>query len=152
MAAGAAALPALSRNARAQTYPARPVRVVVPFPAGGPADILARLMGQWLSERLGQQFVIDNRPGAGVHDAAECWPWKIRPLAHHQFKEACENGRKRETEHERFSGRQKIPELIKMVLSFDQKKAVVGNGGEPKPPSQNAKDDPPSVCCSSVAV
>jgi len=64
LAAGVAALPALSRVAQAQSYPTRLVRVVVPFPAGGPADILARLMGQWLSERLGQPFVIDNRPGA----------------------------------------------------------------------------------------
>src|SRR5262245_24843718 len=64
LAAGVAALPALSRVAQAQSYPTRVVRVVVPFPASGPADILARLMGQWLSERLGQPFVIDNRPGA----------------------------------------------------------------------------------------
>jgi tripartite-type tricarboxylate transporter receptor subunit TctC len=65
MAAGAAALPAVSRIARAQTYPARPVRIIVGYPAGGGADINARLMGQWLSERLGQAFVIENRPGAG---------------------------------------------------------------------------------------
>ena len=65
LAAGAAALPAMSRVAMAQAYPTRPVRVIVPFPAGGPGDIHARLMGQWLSERLGQQFVIDNRPGGG---------------------------------------------------------------------------------------
>jgi tripartite-type tricarboxylate transporter receptor subunit TctC len=64
MAAGAAALPAVSRIARAQTYPARPVRIIVGYPAGGGADINARLMGQWLSERLGQQFIIENRPGA----------------------------------------------------------------------------------------
>jgi tripartite-type tricarboxylate transporter receptor subunit TctC len=65
LAAGAAALPAVSRFARAQAYPTRPVRIVVTFPAGSTSDILARLMGQWLSERLGQPFVIENRPGAG---------------------------------------------------------------------------------------
>src|SRR5947209_8972902 len=65
LAAGAAALPAVSRLARAQTYPLRPVRLISPFPAGGGNDILARLMGQWLSERLGQPFVVENRPGSG---------------------------------------------------------------------------------------
>jgi tripartite-type tricarboxylate transporter receptor subunit TctC len=66
MAAGAAALPALSRIARAQAYPTRPVRVIVPFAPAGTTDIAARLMGQWLSERLGEQFVIENRPGAST--------------------------------------------------------------------------------------
>src|SRR5262245_21215281 len=62
--AGAVALPAVSRIARAQAYPTRPVRFVPGYPAGGPAAIRARLIGQWVSERLGQPFVIDNRPGA----------------------------------------------------------------------------------------
>src|SRR5262249_37304513 len=68
---GCAALPVVSRIARAQTYPTRPVRIVVGFPAGGTTDVIARLMGQWLSERLGQQFVIENRPGAAGNIAAE---------------------------------------------------------------------------------
>jgi tripartite-type tricarboxylate transporter receptor subunit TctC len=69
--AGVAALPALSCIARAQTYPVRPVRLIVGFAAGGASDIQARLIGQWLSERLGQQFVIENRPGAGGTLATE---------------------------------------------------------------------------------
>jgi tripartite-type tricarboxylate transporter receptor subunit TctC len=71
LAAGAAALPALARVAGAQAYPSRPVRIIVGFAAGGQIDIIARLIGQWLSERLGQQFVIDNRPGASSNIAAE---------------------------------------------------------------------------------
>src|SRR5260221_11309280 len=65
LAAGAAALAALSRIANAQSYPTRPVRIVVGFTAGGSTDIGARLIGQWLQERLGQSFVIEKRPGAG---------------------------------------------------------------------------------------
>jgi tripartite-type tricarboxylate transporter receptor subunit TctC len=71
LAAGAAALSAGSRLVRAQTYPSRPVRIIVPTAPAGAGDILARLMGQWLSERLGQQFIIDNRPGAGSNIATE---------------------------------------------------------------------------------
>jgi len=69
LAASAAALPAVSRIAWAQTYPNRPVRVIVGFASGGAADIMARLVGQWL--RLGQPFVIDNRPGGGGNIATE---------------------------------------------------------------------------------
>src|SRR5690242_18518405 len=71
LAAGALALATLSRFARAQTYPSRPVRSIVGFAAGGPNDILARLIGQWLSQRLGQPFVVENRPGAGSNIATE---------------------------------------------------------------------------------
>jgi len=67
LAASAPALPAVSRLARAQTYPVRPVRLVVGVPPGGTFDIVARLIGQWLSERFGQQFIIENRPGAGTN-------------------------------------------------------------------------------------
>jgi tripartite-type tricarboxylate transporter receptor subunit TctC len=71
LAAGSAALPALSRIAKAQTYPARSVRIVVGWPAGGVADIVARIMGQWLSERLNQPFLIENRPGASGNIGTE---------------------------------------------------------------------------------
>ena len=71
LAAGAAALPTVSRVTWAQTYPSRPVHIVVGFTAGGTGDITARLIGQWLSEQLGQQFVIDNRPGGGGYIGTE---------------------------------------------------------------------------------
>src|SRR5262249_20169605 len=71
LAAGAAAFPALLHIARARTYPTRPVRIVVSFPAGGGSDITARLMGQWLSQRLGQQFIVENRSGAGGNIGTE---------------------------------------------------------------------------------
>jgi tripartite-type tricarboxylate transporter receptor subunit TctC len=71
LAAGAAALPAVSRIAKAQAYPTRPVRIIVTFLAGGTNDIVARLIGQWLSERLGQPFVIENRAGAGGNIGTE---------------------------------------------------------------------------------
>ena len=69
--AGAAALPAFARDALAQSYPSRPVRWIVGFAPGGGNDIVARLMGQWLSERLGQPFIVDNRPGGGANIATE---------------------------------------------------------------------------------
>jgi tripartite-type tricarboxylate transporter receptor subunit TctC len=71
LAAGAVALPAVSRVARAQAYPSRSVRIIVPFPAGQATDTIARLTGQWLSERLGQPFVIENRTGAGGNIGTE---------------------------------------------------------------------------------
>src|SRR5262245_51233174 len=71
LAAGAAALPAMPRIARAQSYPSRPVRIIAAFAAGGGVDITARLIGEWLSERLGQSFVTENRPGAGGNIGTE---------------------------------------------------------------------------------
>jgi tripartite-type tricarboxylate transporter receptor subunit TctC len=71
LAAGAAALPAVARIARAQAYPTQPVRIIVPFALGGASDIMARLIGQWLSERLGQRFVAENRPGTGSNIGTE---------------------------------------------------------------------------------
>src|SRR5262249_3497475 len=69
--AGAVALPGVAHFAWAQTYPTRPVRIIVPYPPGGAPDIVARLMGQWISDRLGQQFIIENRPGAGGNIGTE---------------------------------------------------------------------------------
>src|SRR5215470_17623760 len=71
LAAGAAALPAVTHVARAQAYPSRPVRVIVPFTPAGDTDLVARVMGQWLSERVGQQFIVENRPGAGTNIGTE---------------------------------------------------------------------------------
>jgi tripartite-type tricarboxylate transporter receptor subunit TctC len=71
LAVGAAALPAVPRVARAQAYPSRPVRIVVGFPAGGATDIMARLMGEWLTQRLGQQFIVENKPGASGNIGTE---------------------------------------------------------------------------------
>jgi tripartite-type tricarboxylate transporter receptor subunit TctC len=71
LAAGAAALPAMPHVARAQAYPSKPVRLILGYAAGGAADIIARLSGQWLSERLGQPFIIESRPGAGTNIGAE---------------------------------------------------------------------------------
>jgi tripartite-type tricarboxylate transporter receptor subunit TctC len=71
LAAGSGALPVLSRTARAQAYPSRPVHIIVPYAAAGPNDIVARVVSQWLSERLGQPFVIENRPGAGTNIGTE---------------------------------------------------------------------------------
>ena len=71
LAAGAVALSAMSRIARAQAYPTWPVRLIIGYPPGGAADITARLIGQWLSERLGQPFIIESRPGGGTNIATE---------------------------------------------------------------------------------
>jgi tripartite-type tricarboxylate transporter receptor subunit TctC len=71
LAAGVAAQPVVSRIAKAQAYPTRPVHIVVPYPAGGSPDIVGRLIGQWLSEQLNQQFVVDNRPGAASNIGTE---------------------------------------------------------------------------------
>jgi tripartite-type tricarboxylate transporter receptor subunit TctC len=71
LAAAAVALPAISRFARAQTYPARPVHIILGFPAGGSSDVIGRVVAQWMSERLGEPFVFDNRPGAGSNIGTE---------------------------------------------------------------------------------
>jgi tripartite-type tricarboxylate transporter receptor subunit TctC len=71
LAAGVVALPAKSRLAFAQDYPTRPVRLVIGFAAGGAPDVVARLLAQWLSQRLGQSFLVENRPGAGTNIATE---------------------------------------------------------------------------------
>src|SRR5262245_63992853 len=71
LAACAAALPAVARSASAQSYPTRPVRILLGFPAGGSTDLVARIMAAWLSERLGQSFVVENKPGAGTNLAAQ---------------------------------------------------------------------------------
>src|SRR5258708_20960845 len=87
LAASAAALAALPRTARAENYPARPVRLIVGYPAGGSTDLVARIIGAWLSDRLGPSFVVANRPGAGTNIAgqaagaspADCYPLPFPP-------------------------------------------------------------------------
>lgn len=79
-AAGAPALPAVSRVARAQAYPMRTVRIIVGAAPGGSQDIAARLIGPWLSERLGRQFIVENRTGGGINGATEAVV-KARPSA-----------------------------------------------------------------------
>jgi tripartite-type tricarboxylate transporter receptor subunit TctC len=81
LAAGAAALPAVSHIARAQAYPTRPVRIIVGFPAGGANDVHARLFGQWLHERLGQPFIVENRPG-GAGNVGTVEALRARPDGH----------------------------------------------------------------------
>ena len=71
MAATAVAMPAVSTIASADTYPSRPVHIIVPVPPGGALDIIARLVGQWLSDHMGQSFIIENRPGAGTNLGVE---------------------------------------------------------------------------------
>jgi len=90
VAAGVAALPAALRFASAQTYPTQPVRLIVPFPAGGQIDIVARLIGQWLSEKMGQQFFIDNRPGAGGNVGTET-ALRAEPDGHTLFLASATN-------------------------------------------------------------
>src|SRR6516162_9124353 len=87
LAAGAAVLSAPSHIARAQAYPTRPVRIIVGYPPGGSADVVARLIGQQLSERLGQPFVVENRPGAGTKSlprlllaACVVWVHRVEPM------------------------------------------------------------------------
>ncbi len=95
----AAALPA---TAFAQSYPARPVRVIVPVAAGGANDVTARLMGQWLSERLGQQFVIENRPGAGSNVGTEA-AIRSRRRRLHAADRGQQRGDQRDAVHEKLS-------------------------------------------------
>ena len=69
--AGLAALPSVARPALAQVYPSRPVKLVVPFNAGGSTDLIGRIMCQWLTERMGQSFVVENKPGGGTNIATQ---------------------------------------------------------------------------------
>jgi tripartite-type tricarboxylate transporter receptor subunit TctC len=98
LAAGPAALPAMSPIARAQAYPTRPVRLIAGFPPGGGTDIIALLIGQSLSERLGQPFVIENRPGAGSNTGTEAavraLGWLHAPRGHYSERDQRDTLRK----------------------------------------------------------
>ena len=91
LAVGAAALPVTSRFVWAQAYPSRPVRIVVGFAAGGIGDIVARLIGQWLADRLGQPFVIENRAGAGTNIATEA---VVRATAGRLYAPLCHSAQR----------------------------------------------------------
>jgi hypothetical protein len=89
LAAGAAAVPAVSRFALAQAYPSRPVHILVGFAPGGPTDIAARLIGKWLSDQLGQQFIVENRPGAASLAAIALWLLTPNQLCRNQHVSFC---------------------------------------------------------------
>jgi tripartite-type tricarboxylate transporter receptor subunit TctC len=93
LAAGAAGLPGIARIGMAQGYPTQPVRIIVGAPAGGLSDILARLLGKWLTEHLGQQFIVENRAGAATNIATElvvcAARWSYAPRLHRIGRNQC---------------------------------------------------------------